>query len=115
MATCVDVAQGVYPTEYNGNIITPTPGKSIIPILRGTQTKGTQETFFWEHFGSNAIRKGDWKLVKLDNNSPWELYDLSKDRTEINNVAEEHPEVVANLKKEWLVEAKVYKALPAPN
>lgn len=115
MATCVDVAQGVYPTEYNGNIITPTPGKSIIPILRGTQTKGTQETFFWEHFGSNAIRKGDWKLVKLDNNSPWELYDLSKDRTEINNVAEEHPEVVANLKKEWLVEAKMYKALPAPN
>ncbi|WP_249356605.1 arylsulfatase [Maribacter sp. ACAM166] len=114
MATCIDVAQATYPEEYKGNKITPTPGKSIIPILRGIETKGTQENFFWEHFGSNAIRNGDWKLVKLGNDSPWELYDLSKDRTEIHNVAKEHPEVVENLEKEWLVEAKAYNAIPAP-
>lgn len=53
--------------------------------------------------------------MKLENNSPWELYDLSNDRTEVSNVAEEHPDVVEDLEKEWLVETKKYNVLPAPN
>ena len=56
MATCVEVSGGEYPKHYKGNIITPTPGRSLLPILKGTASSGTQETFFWEHFGSNAIR-----------------------------------------------------------
>tara|TARA_R110000868_G_scaffold82268_3_gene232412 strand:+ start:10627 stop:12327 length:1701 start_codon:yes stop_codon:yes gene_type:complete len=115
MATCLEVSGGTYPKDYKGHEITPTPGKSMLPILKGTASKGTQETFFWEHFGSNAIRKGDWKLVKLDGKAPWELYDLSKDRTEQNNIASDYPEKVAELKKEWESMANEYHAFPAPN
>ena len=31
----------------------------------------------------------------------WELYDVVKDRTERNNLAEQHPEVLTKLVAEW--------------
>lgn len=114
MATCIDLADATYPNEFKGHEITPTVGSSILPILQGTQETGTQDLFFWEHFGSNAIRKENWKLVKLDNNSEWELYDLSKDRTETNDLAERYPQKVKELKEAWQRLAEEYKAFPAP-
>jgi arylsulfatase A-like enzyme len=47
-----------------------------------------------------AIRQGDWKLlwrVSLPQNV--ELYDIAKDPSESNNVADQHPEIVAALQK----------------
>ncbi|MBC8770114.1 hypothetical protein H4O18_19090 [Arenibacter sp. BSSL-BM3] len=41
------------------------------------------------------------ELVRLDKNALWELYDLAKDRMEINNVANSNPEIVLEMKKEW--------------
>jgi len=114
MATCIDLAETTYPNEFKGHSITPTVGSSLLPILQGTKDTGTQDLYFWEHFGSNAIRKGDWKLVKLDNDSKWELYDLSKDRTETNNLAEQHPQKIKELERAWERLAKEYHALPAP-
>ena len=114
MATCLAVSGAEYPKRYKGNEITPTVGRSFLPILKGTANSGTQETFFWEHFGSNALRKGDWKLVKLDSKSPWELYNISSDKTEIDNVAKDHQEVVAELAEEWKKLAKQYHVYPAP-
>jgi arylsulfatase len=32
---------------------------------------------------------------------PWELYDLAVDRTEINNLAAQHPEKVRTLARAW--------------
>ena len=115
MATCIDLANTSYPEQYRGRKITASPGRSLIPILTGVASKGTQETFFWEHFGSNAFRKNNWKLVKLDAKSPWELYDLSTDKTEIDNVAEKHPKLVAELVQEWEDLADRYNVYPAPN
>ena len=47
------------------------------------------------------MRQGDWKLVKLDVdpqlNGKIELYDLSADPTESNDVAAANPDVVAKL------------------
>jgi len=114
MATCLDLAKSSYPTQYKGNKITPTPGKSIMPLLRGDESYQTQKVYFWEHFGSNAIRKGDWKLVKLDNQSNWELYNISEDKTENNNVAMQFPEKAKELEKEWMILAKKYQVFPMP-
>ena len=52
---------------------------------------------FWAHNKGSAVRVGDWKLVR-DGKRTWELYDLSKDGTELNNLVEEKPEKVAELK-----------------
>jgi len=47
------------------------------------------------------LRKGDWKLVQYNLFDPekrtTELYDLSNDIGEENNVANEHPELVKGM------------------
>jgi hypothetical protein len=42
---------------------------------------------------------GKWKAVKPDKKTNWELYDLSKDIGETNNLASVNPEVIARMKK----------------
>ena len=48
---------------------------------------GVAQSF--EHQGNRASRQGKWKLVAFDD-QPWELYDLSVDRTEMNDLSEKH-------------------------
>jgi arylsulfatase A-like enzyme len=51
-----------------------------------------------------AIRDRDWKLLCNADGRGVELYDLAKDREEAKNLAKEHPDTVARLKKtllEW--------------
>ena len=53
-----------------------------------------------EHEGNRAIRDGKWKLVALAN-KPWELYDMEKDRVEMNNLAVQNPKKVNELSAKW--------------
>ena len=55
-----------------------------------------REVLYWEHEGNCAVRKEQWKLV-CKYPGGWELYDIKADRTELNDLAAEHPEVVAEL------------------
>jgi len=56
---------------------------------------------FHERGGRQAVRKGEWKLVRYNVLDPekttTELYNLSTDLGEENNVAEQHPEIVDEL------------------
>ncbi len=79
-------------------------GVSFLPTLldKGNQTQ--HDYLYWEFHekgGRVAIRKGKWKAVRynvLENpDSPLELYDLSADIHEDQNVAEQHPEIVAEM------------------
>jgi arylsulfatase len=53
-------------------------------------------TLFWEHEGNRAVRRGDRKLVAV-HGGPWELYDLGRDRTELQDEAGSQPGLVAEL------------------
>ncbi len=44
-----------------------------------------------------AIREGDWKLLMNPDRSRVELYDIPRDPTQLNNLAEKKPEVVEQL------------------
>lgn len=55
---------------------------------------------FWEHKRCKAVRQGDWKLV-AGRDMDWELYNLSDDRTELENLVEVYPERADALGKEW--------------
>jgi arylsulfatase len=46
------------------------------------------------------VRSNEWKLVACDF-GPWELYDLSKDRTETQNLASQNPQQVADMADSW--------------
>ena len=94
MATCLDVAGAAYPEAYNGHSIPPLEGVSLTPIF-DDQPNG-KEVLVWEHEGNCAVRKGKWKLV-CRYPGPWELYDMEADRSELNDLAADHSDVVAEL------------------
>jgi arylsulfatase A-like enzyme len=104
MATVVDVTGAKYPREFKGQAIQPVEGVSLRPAFAGRPLKRTQP-IFWEHEGNRAIRSGKWKLVSkyLDG---WELYDITADRVERNDLAAKYPDVVRKLALEWEVWAK---------
>jgi len=96
MATCCDLACATYPEEFQGRKILPLEGKTLRPILEGKR-RDPHEALFWEHFGNQGIRKGDWKLVSVKNEN-WELYNLEEDRTEQNNLILKYPQKASELR-----------------
>ncbi|MDB4583742.1 arylsulfatase [Draconibacterium sp.] len=102
MATCVDVSDAVYPESFNGNSIVPLAGTSLLPAFENKELE--HRALCWEHEGNKAIRLDEYKLVsrwEKDSEYNWELYDMEKDRTEINNLIEEMPEKVLEMEKLW--------------
>ena len=55
---------------------------------------------WWSHENNNAIRAGNWKAVQTSS-QPWELYDLSKDRSETENLADTDPQRLKRLTDRW--------------
>jgi len=94
MATCLDVAGAEYPDAFNGHDILPLEGTSLTPIFDGEDNG--KPYLIWEHEGNGAIRKGKWKLVKRYPGG-WELYDIEADRSELENLVNEQPDVVSEL------------------
>ena len=84
-ATCIAAAGAIYPTENNGNSITPLEGESFLSVVEG-QRWNREAPIFWEHEGNRAVRVGEWKLV-AEHDGPWELYNMDEDRTELNDLA----------------------------
>jgi arylsulfatase A-like enzyme len=80
-------------------------GISFLPTLLGNKNEQEKhEYLYWEFHergGRKALRKGDWKLVQYNVFDPeittTELYNLSTDLGEENNVAGEQPDLVKEL------------------
>ncbi|WP_419190098.1 arylsulfatase [Stieleria marina] len=81
MATCIELSGASYPADMPA-----CQGKSIVSLLKGSETAVHTEPIYWEHEGNAAVRWGKWKLVR-EYEKPWELYDIDADRTEMNDVA----------------------------
>jgi len=99
MATCVELAGAKYPAECNGEKIKPLEGVSLAATFSGRSLKRKQP-IFWEHEGNRAVRDGKWKLVAKEN-QPWELYDMSWDRSETQDLAEKYPARAKELPAKW--------------
>ncbi len=113
MATCVEVGEATYPTEFHSQAdgetrglsdtvhdILPLEGVSLLPAMNG-ESLARPKPIFWEHEGNRAIREGDWKLVARGKNGAWELYNLAEDRSELSDLAAEHPDKVTDLSAKW--------------
>ena len=95
IATCLEVAAVPYPSEFNGRAVASLCGISLLPTFHGRQRDG-HSSLCWATSGCRAVREGNWKLV-ADKERPWELYDLSVDRTELHDLAAMYPDRVQHL------------------
>ena len=69
-----------------------------------------ERTLFWKMDDEIAVRNGDWKLIQLGEKAP-ELYQISKDIGERDDLSDRYPEIVADLQMaydEWQDEIKTY-------
>jgi arylsulfatase len=98
MATLLDVTGLPYPEQWEGQAIAPLEGHSLKPALQAELPE--RPPMFWEHEGNCAVRIGKWKLVRK-HPGPWELYDLDADRTELNDLAAQHPERVRDMAAQY--------------
>jgi arylsulfatase len=106
MPTFVETAGASYPSS-----MPKMEGVSLLPALRGQKLQRPQP-IFWEHEGNRGIRIGKWKLVAVDPKGTWELYDIDKDRTELNDLAARYPDRVRDMTRQWEQWAKRTGAIP---
>ncbi len=104
------VSTDFYPTilELAGLPLQPelhVDGRSLVPFLDTEPKEQAERELYWHYphyHGSGwapggAIRKGDWKLIEFWEYDDVELYDLSKDIGEQNDLSTQHPEKVIEL------------------
>lgn len=79
-------------------------GLSMVPTLLGHGNQPQHEYLYWEfHEGGGrvALRQGKWKAVRYNvlkaPDGPLQLFDLSVDEAEQNDVAKHHPKITAQL------------------
>ena len=108
MATCADILQVKLPDNAAEDSV------SILPVLRGTADEPVREALVHHSInGKFAIRQGRWKLELCPGSGGWsspgdaqavkqglppvQLYDMTADPGEQQNLQAEHPEIVTNL------------------
>ena len=105
MPTVLQLAGATYPTTFNGNNIHPLIGKSIWPVLKGdSATVHSSDGMGWELFEMKAFIKGNWKILRLPQpfgTGQWQLYDISKDPTESNDLSDKFPDIKNDLIRSW--------------
>ena len=86
-------------------------GASLIPALRGARM--APRTIFFEHEGHRAVRENRYKLTAFGD-GPWSLYDMEKDRTELEDLAAKQPKRVEAMAKQWDLWAAANNVTPLP-
>ena len=80
-------------------------GHDLMPLLDGSAEALGRERFVWRNYPTVAVRSGDMKLIKPNQDEPGGfLYDLASDQREQNDLSAERPEEVASLEaaiEEW--------------
>ena len=72
-------------------------GVNLIPFLKGDDKSAPHDFLAWRWIAQSAIREGNWKLLRGGDREY--LYDLGKDLEEKHNLAAQHPEIAARLRK----------------
>mgnify|MGYP003651124715 FL=1 len=96
MPTLLELAGSAYPQTYDGRNVTPCEGRTLLPLFEG-RSREPHPQLGWQFWNWAALREGDWKIVRRAKDAPWELYDMAADRTETNDLAALHPDIVERL------------------
>lgn len=100
-ATCAAMI-GSQPKDRRGKV-QPLGGHDMRDVLRG-KLDAQRGPLFWRQGGRAALRDGNWKIVapgRDASNRKWELYNISADIGETNNLAGENPDKLTQLRKRF--------------
>lgn len=106
------------PDTYRGITQLPVTGHPFDHVFDDPSAPASNTLQYFEMAGSRALVSGDWKAVQKHtpgadyDTETWELYDLSVDPSECNDLAEAEPGTLAELVQLWWDEAGRHGVLP---
>ncbi|HWA98401.1 MAG TPA: sulfatase-like hydrolase/transferase [Pirellulales bacterium] len=96
LPTCIAAAGGTIEPDWQLD------GVNLLPYLKGENTARPHRTLYWRIDNRWAVRHDDWKLVVgIPTVEKPELFNLAKDVSEAHDVADKHPDEVAELTSLW--------------
>ncbi|HVM57671.1 MAG TPA: arylsulfatase [Gaiellaceae bacterium] len=119
--TVLDVLGVEAPQTIKGHVQSNFDGASMRSSFDDPKAPSTRSTQFYAMLGSRAIWHDGWKAVTNHptiagwsnfNDDEWELYHTEVDRSELHNLAAEHPDKVRELVNLWFAEAGANGAFP---
>jgi arylsulfatase len=102
--TILEITGTTAPDEiFAGREIVPMTGSSFWVRALGSNepVHSAGESIGSELHGARALVRGDWKLLMTAAAGDWELFNLSEDIGESNDLAEEQPELLAEMVEAW--------------
>lgn len=109
LPTILELAGASVPTSTSGKYVPPLPGRSLVPTFAKDNTV-PHDYLWWYHQGNRAIRVGDYKIVAEGPTSPWELYNMQTDRSEMHDLAAQNPAKVQELARIWQAHTDEFQA-----
>lgn len=124
--TVLEAAKLPEPRIVNGVGQSPYEGTSMLYSFNEPDAEDRHIVQYFEMFGNRGIYYKGWsavtkhrtpwvmvgqKMVAFDDDI-WELYDGTKDWSQANDLAKEHPDMLHKLQRLFLIEATRYNALP---
>ncbi|MCG6908091.1 MAG: arylsulfatase [Desulfobacteraceae bacterium] len=124
-------AAGIPAPEYvDGIKQAPMEGTSFLYTFDSANAKAPSrhKIQYFEMMGQWALYDDGWLLSTKVNRAPWQafgaanpdplnnqvfqLYDLTKDFSQVNDIASQHPDKVAEMRKKFVAQAEQYQIFP---
>ncbi|HSB94839.1 MAG TPA: arylsulfatase [Spongiibacteraceae bacterium] len=92
--------------KYQDRAVAAMRGRSMLDYLNAATDRvhTADEATGWELFGRRGLHQGNWKIVQLpapEGTGDWQLYNLSNDPAEIDDLAASHPHKLEELLQLW--------------
>ena len=112
------------PKSVNGTPQTPMEGTSLLYTFNDAGAKERHTTQYFEMFGNRAVyhegwfartlHRAPWEAVNMPplETDTWDLYNVSEDFSLANNLADKHPDKLAELQALFMSEGEKYNVLP---
>jgi len=124
--TVLEAAKIAQPEIVNGVRQKPIEGVSMLYSFDNAQAPSRRTVQYFEMFGNRGIYKDGWMATTRHGRLPWqtsgeapgfdqdkwELYNITEDFTQANDLATQNPAKVKELQAAFLDEAKKYNVLP---